>query len=334
MTGTSAARESVLLTHVAADQDFEVGPEAPEADLELAERLYRHGLGSAVIECREHDDEPAARDSHGATRRPGIRVRLVRPGEGTPAAHWRVVHHDDRYADHQLLAHPPSPPRREWDAWAEAAHAAGYPAEAGARHTGVRCDLLIRGPRARVDVEVQRTHIRRACAVRRAGAARGAGLLPLWSTDCLTTWAATNAVPHIRTNDLPEGHAPRDQWLVVGGLREVLAVRCVPGAFPVCPATGRGVTCGRHHPALQPPATGVRVYQVAELVPAGGLVPLDAGRPGTVLVTPEHHDLWHELTDSVGTPRTRRCAKCGTAPTGPGGVLCTACFTRLRNAPR
>jgi hypothetical protein len=108
-----------------------------------------------------------------------------------------------------------------------------------------------------------------------------------------------NSVPHIRTNELPE-HTIRDNWLVVAGMREVVAEQCNPTNFPVCPRTGKGVFCRNHHAKLIPPAKGnYRVYEVAELAPSGGLVALNAGRRrGTVLVTPEHRDLWTELASA------------------------------------
>lgn len=297
----------VHLTDLHTGRDFEIGPAASAADKALAEQLWQHlsresRPGRYLVECREHDNtenpELALRRNPDTGRVHGIYVYLRKLEEGTPKERWCVAHFDDR-ASHEVRANESDEHRREKDAWSDAAEVAGYRADQEVHFsTGVRCDVVIYGPTTKVDIEVQRSHIKTPSAQERTRKAVKAGLMPIWSTDRQTDWTRRNAVPHIRTNALPE-HTIRDNWLVVGGMREVIPQRCEPGAFQVCPSTGRGVFCRQFHPTLIPPADGsYRVYEVAELAPTGGLVALNTGRgQGTVLVSPEHHDLWHELAN-------------------------------------
>lgn len=386
MAGKRQNEKVVRLTYLRSAIDFEVGPGADVDNKKLADQLYMHlsrtpVAGREMVECREHDSscdhELAARRDPMSGRVEGIYVYLRKLGEGTPSERWCVVHFDGR-ASHVLPVGKSKQHQREQDAWAQAADAAGYRAEQEVRlTTGVRCDLLIYGPEAHVDIEVQRSHIKVASAQARTRSAVRGGAMPIWSTDHQTDWTRRNAVPHIRTNELPEWHSPRDHWVVVGGVRDVVAERCSPLNFHVCPDTGQGKFCGRHHAKLTP-KLGLRVYEVAEQAPAGGLVILNTGKgTGSLLVTPEHRDLWNELTRPPGRPVAGRplptveplhrqhlrpgfgavidqqrseaaaafeanpdapvsppdgpklCSKCGSAPRGPGGVLCPPCVQRL-----
>jgi hypothetical protein len=296
---------TVRATHLGSGRDFEIGPDAAEHDREMTDRLHlnisgRPTPGREMVECREHDDsddpELVARRGPRDGRVHGIYVYLRKLHEGSPGERWVVVHFDGR-SNHELPSGKSVQHQREQDAWAEAADAAGYPSEQEVHlPTGVRCDLVIHGPEALVDIEVQRSYVKRSTAQSRTRKTVAGGLSPIWSTDHLTDWTRHNAVPHVRTNELPEGHSPRDEWFVVGGVREVQAEMCSPRNGSVCPARGAGRFCGRHHARLLPPERGIRVYEVAERAPAGDLVTLNAGRKqGFVLVSAAGRDLWHEL---------------------------------------
>lgn len=302
---------TVSATHPASGRDFYIGPDADDDDQAFAESLYtrlseRPTRGREMVECREHDDDPTLahlRSPEGLVH--GIWVYLKKLAEGTPQERWVVVHFDGRSAHYPRVGKSKQH-QREQDAWQDAASAIGYPAVQEHPLPGIRCDLLIRGPRTDVDVEVQRTFIKKSAAQERTRRARKAGVQSVWSTDHLTDWSQKNSVPHIRTNPLPAGHSVPDTWVVVGGLRDVFPERCSPITFGKCPSTGRGIACGRHHPRLTP-KYGVRVYDVVEQAPAGELVQLETGRQqGTVLVTPEHWALWAELVAESGLAKPPR----------------------------
>lgn len=309
-------KQTIRATHVSTGRDFYIGPGSEEDDERLAEDLYTHlsgrpTRGREMVECREHDNDPnlaELRDHDGRVH--GIWIYLKKLGEDTPRERWVVAHFDGRAA-HYLREGKSKEHQREQDAWEEAASTIGYETVQEHPLPGVRCDLLIRGPETDVDVEVQRTYIKRAAAQERTRRARAAGVQSIWSTDHLTDWSKKNSVPHIRTNALPEGHSVPDTWVVVGGLRDVSAERCSPAHFDKCPGTGRGISCGRRHPVLTP-KYGVRVYDVVEQAPAGALVQLETGRrQGTVLVTPEHRDLWSELVRESGLAKPPRVGQPG-----------------------
>jgi hypothetical protein len=300
---------TVRATHVDSGVDFEIGPDASAADRDLTERLYNHISRTRrpdrhVVECREHDDsddpELVSRRDPVDGRVHGILVYLRKLHEGTSDERWCVVHFDGR-ANHVVRVHANKQHQREQDAWAEAASEAGYEAEQEVPlPTGVRCDLLIRGPVALVDIEVQRSYLKKSSARARTQKAIAGGVSPIWSTDHITDWSRGNAVPNVRTNDLPVGRDRRDQWWVVGGLRDVLAEKCTPRNGSRCWTLGNGRFCYQYHPKLEV-KLGVRVYEVAERAPAGDLVPLNTGphRQGTVIVSPKDRDLYHELSEGL-----------------------------------
>ena len=308
----------VRATHLGSAIDFEIGPDTSPADRDLADRLYkkitgRGRAGREIVECREHDDSSdpelvSRRDSDGRVR--GIYIYLKKLHEGTPAERWVVVHFDGR-AKHHLPSGESAEHRRDKDEFCTAADAVGYEARQEEPLPGRgTADVLIRGPIRSIDVEVQRSHQTRATALHRTRRNRSDLIEPIWSSDRITEWNRDNAVANIRTNGLPEGHSPRDTWLVVGGVRDVLPEQCSPRIGGQCSKLGRGRFCGGWHARLRPPERALRVYEVVERAPADDLVRLNAGRRhGFPLVTPAHRDLWIELESTeaaVRVPEQRR----------------------------
>lgn len=309
---------AVRVTLVDTGEDFNVGPDVTGRDRELSDRTFMHvsrtpQRGRFQLECREHDhsDDPDLMRRRGPDRRVrGILVYLRKRHEGEPTERWEVVHFDGS-ATHSATHSKSERHQREQDEWCAAGSAAGYPADQEQKLPGGGvADVLILGPALYVDVEVQRCHPKRRTVLGRTTRNTSPGIAPLWSTDRLTDWNRDNAVPNIRTNELPEGHSPRDRWQVVGGVRDVHAEHCTARVGGNCPSLGRGRYCGGWHPRLLPPERPVRVYEVAETFPGGGLVVLEAGKlVGRPLVTVEHRDLYAELTGSrlraAPIPRSR-----------------------------
>ena len=131
--------------------------------------------------------------------------------------------HFDGPDTHSVRIHESAEHRREKAAWIEAAESAGYAAQPEVTlNTGCRPDVVIYGPAANVGIEVQRYHLTVPSVKARTTRIAKGDVVPIWSTDHQTDWTDDSAVPHVRTNPLPE-HTIRDGWLVVAGIREQVA---------------------------------------------------------------------------------------------------------------
>lgn len=296
---------AVALTRVSSGEDFELGHDMTRRSHDLAESLHERcsetaKRGREQVECRMHDDDPrfaTTRQDPTDGRVHGVYVYLRKMHQGTSAEKW-VVGHFDGQAAHHVPVGESEAHRRGKNEWGTAGTVAGYPVEVDKRRlsTGVKPDVLIHGPAALIAVEYQRYHLKKPSAQGRNRNIIAGGARPVWSADRLTGWNSANTVPNVRTNELPEGHSPRDTWFVVGGARFVQAELCSPRNGTACPTKGAGRFCGRYHPRFEP-MRGLRVYDVAERAPAGDLVTLYAGRrQGHILVTPAGRNLWADLT--------------------------------------
>jgi hypothetical protein len=147
----------------------------------------------------------------------------------------------------------------------------------------------------------------------------------------------------------------------------MIPTRCTVSTWDHCPAGGlhRGKRTrpprlrGQMHPNPEPWA-GLTVGDVAERLPAGGLVAMRDLLGDVRLVCPRRpravpgddrakrrvpartpHQAQRSPAPHTATrlnpehPRVaaRRCGKCGLRPPGPGGVLCPACRLMLEGRP-
>lgn len=300
---------TIRVTRVHSGEDFDIGPDVDGRSRELMNELHRRTSqtersGRELVECRMHDDSAhpelrarRGRCDHGSACRRvhGIFVALVKRHAGTPDEEW-TVSHVDKIASHKLRVGESTEHKREKHEWCTAFATVGYSADTEvAISSGSVCDVLVAGPAGRFDIEVQRYGQSVPVTKGRTTRIRRGGVEPVWSADRLTLWNESNAVPNVRTNDLSTTASPRDDWTIVGGLRRVEVVPCHP-RYGSCPLRPVGRWCGGKHPRLEP-LPGVRVYEVAERLPAGDLVAVTvAGKSQSeVLMSPSDRDLYVEL---------------------------------------
>lgn len=302
---------AIRLTRVSTGEDFDFGPDVDERSRELGDLLHHRTTrdqraGRERVECRMHDDSAnpelaARRGSDGRVH--GIYVALVKLRVGASNEIWTVCHFD-RTASHIIRVGEGDEHRREKGEWCTAFGAAGYPTDTEIRiPSGAICDVLVEGPAGRFDVEVQRYHQTVPHAKGRTTRIRRGGVEPVWSASRLTPWNEGNVVPNVRTNDLSEALSSsrpiQDEWIVVGGARRTDRDLCHPRFGTSCPVMGPGRFCGKEHPRLEP-LPGLRVYEVAERLPAGDLIVVRIARNGSeVLMSPADRDLYLGLGGEV-----------------------------------
>lgn len=290
---------AIRATHVATGTEICLGSVIDVATESLVRQLHRR-CSAGVLECREHDTDPKLahlRDSIGQVHGIWVYIRWDR-------GRWRLCHHAGG-EDHIASAGKSEAHQRRQDYWERAGQDVGYETAQEKRLTsGVRLDVAIVGPAATIGVEVQRSSLAASQAVDRTRKAREAGVTSVWSAEQREPpWAYR--VPHIETNELPDGVAPRGSWTVVDGPKSLEPQRCHPVNFDRCPATGRGVYCSEFHPTFAP-ITGLCVDDVAERAPAGDLVPLYTGRRrGVLIVSAADKQRYDELVgDQALNPRS------------------------------
>lgn len=287
---------AIPVTRVSTGEDFDIGPEVDARSRELMGLLHRRTsrserTGRELVECRMHDDSTnpelagrRGRCDHGpaCTRIHGIFVSLVKRNVGTRGETWTVSHFD-RIASHVLRIGEGDEHKQEKYEWCEAFSASGWSVDTEVRiESGAVCDVLVEGSAGRYDIEVQRSYQRILDAKGRTTRIRRGGVEPVWSAAGLTVWNENNSVPNVRTNDLSEAigsfRPVRDEWRIVGGLRDVEVEPCGPRYGNLCPVKGIGRWCRGEHPRPVP-MPGLRVYDVAERLPAGDIVSVTIGGP-------------------------------------------------------
>lgn len=138
--------------------------------------------------------------------------------------------------------------------------------------TKVRSDAVIYGPTT-TGIEVQHSSISVAAVKARTTKARKAGVLPIWFSDSADKdplWLGQ--VPGVRMNEQAWDTVPRARSVtVVSGVRTVEVRRCRDLLRNTCPNRPR---CNQWHAELDP-RRGTTVDDLAELIPAGKLVPIN-----------------------------------------------------------
>jgi hypothetical protein len=299
---------AVRATHVPTGTLIEIGPHLdPTSQAVLNEAYGRCGIrdNAGVLECREHDDDPRfahLRDEAGQVHGAWMYLRKLRD-------RWVICHHPKGIGrglrDHEV--HLMTDQHRwQQDYYERAAEAAGWSAEREVPIPGTRMDLVITGPAGRWAVEVQHSAMTTPKVKDRDRKARAADIATVWSADRKNpAWAFK--VAHVETNELPHGHTPRGSWTVTTGPRRIEPARCSPANFERCWLPRRRNFCGGWH-ALFRPIEGLRVDDIAALVPAGDLVRLDTRtKQGVILATGDDADLWHhEFAAQVERVPSRR----------------------------
>lgn len=254
------------------------------AEFQLIKTLHRHiDRGDGTLLCLE-----SSGDSSGAEMY--IRLR----GGRYWAAHFAGSGHDPHPISIESDEH-----RRQKDYWHRAAEDAGYSAykEFGTGG-GTILDVAIDGPR-RTGVEVQHSAIEVRKVKTRTTKSFRAGWLPVWFLDSDGTPPWFHHVPAVGCNRISwSALPPRRAATATTGLVHISALRCTPGAFDPCPE-GKRRPCGEWHPSRQP-WRHLTVDDVADLVPAEQIVPLQDEKKRVFLVSPESLKLYQDLTGRSG----------------------------------
>src|SRR5262249_11611140 len=131
-----------------------------------------------------------------------------------------------------------------------AANDAGFRAETEHQlPSGTRPDVLIHGP-VTAGVEVQRSGISRAAAIRRTKRAALAGVTEIWSTDREKEPYWLHHVPTVSQRPDSWQYLPPKQSVLASGVRHIEAVRCLAGNLPRCPSGYQ--FCGKYHAKSTP----------------------------------------------------------------------------------
>lgn len=297
---------SIRATYVADSAgpiDITIGPHLDHVAAKILEEIHGH-CRAGVLECREHDKHPAFaahRDEHGRVHKAWCYVQK-RNGK------WVICHHRDGIAGglgaHEVPAGMSDQHRWQQDYYQRAAQDAGHHVEQEfVTTTDVRVDVLIRGA-IDVGIEVQHSALSLPKVRARTRAAGSAGITAIWSADRDNPDFAFK-VPHVETNQLPHGLAPRGSWTVTTGPRSLRVVACTArntDLLPKCTKPRARNWCGEDH-AVWRPMHGVIVDHIAARAPAGELVALDTRtRQGVILVSPSDRDAYLANFAPVRTP--------------------------------
>lgn len=307
---------TILATAVEHEFDIEVGPSMNPIAQDILYELHGN-CPIGKLECREHDDDPAFAHFRDEIGRVHGAYLYVQKRHGN----WVLCHHPNNRDEFKLPAHEVPvgmSDQHKWqqDYWCRAADTAGYDADTEVPIDGTRLDVLMKGD-VLVGTEVQHSGITARKAINRTKKANAAGITCLWSADHKNPPFAFR-VPHIETNQLPDGNRPPGTWTVTTGPRRLIPKACTPANnFSRCPMTRRSVHCGKYHPTFAPMPQVVVDY-LAERLPAGDIVPVNTNtKQGTVLLTKDHRELWmHEFAHQYPPPKQRQyCVNpCGYDP--------------------
>lgn len=266
--------------------------------LEILERHHRQGSDYNPEYHRRNPAFICLRHVGGTN--PGLYLKKV-------AGEWWAAHYESGICqDHRIPSPMTDEHKRQTEYWARAAEEAGWNVDLEyTLNTGTRPDALITGGSVQVGVEVQWSQISTIRAVNRTRKALAAGVLDVWFAGSDIHWVAgkptppwAHRVPTAGSTPRPWSRLPPPRAAAATGLREIVARRCAVGNFKVCPVTGRGRFCGKHHPADMP-WLDVTVDDVAAMMPAGEIAPIryrrDTRHDDVLLVSAESVALYEEL---------------------------------------
>lgn len=301
---------AVRATVVDDGTDIMLGRSMDPASQALFDRLYQD-CAAGVLECREHDDDPACRDYRGADGRVhGAWLYLQKRDNGRLLL---ACHHPaglgGRLPPHTIHLGMSDQHRWQQDYLCRAAEDAGFTADQEVAINGTRLDVCVTGPRGAVGIEVQHSHLAVGKVRSRDRKAAKARVPLAWSADHHADWMTK--VPSWSVNVLPDGHRPRGSWRAVSGERTLHPTRCAArnddlliGALP----HRRGRFCDQWH-AIWRPAGGRVVDDMVERFTTGDIVRLDVtgvmdGRRQTVVHLVPAPDAERYATEFCGRLQT------------------------------
>jgi hypothetical protein len=219
-----------------------------------------------------------------------------RPGGLIVAAHWQG---SGLAGSHEIAYHGMTPEhKRQAECWANGGTRAGNQAdlEVWSPNRLVRNDVVIFGPAVEMAVEVQRSGLAIPAAKSRNTKTRREGREPLWAVD-RDSHPIKEHVPTIGLSGGSWSRVPPPEAVAVTGLQTVKAVRCQDLRNGTCP--NRRYGCNEWHPDFEP-MRGMSIAAVAEMFPAGQLVPMQHlrvdGRPSIRVVLLGGKQLYEDLT--------------------------------------
>jgi len=196
--------------------------------------------------------------------------------------------------------------RRQKDYWVQAAESAGLHVETEVSlPTGERgsMDVAITGSQVDTDIECQRNkpapgdRDHRSVPQRTAKYCR-AGFLPIWFNGrgvSIPMWLAK--VPALGCSyNRWETAMPEARAALATGFGDFGEFRCIAGFGGKCPETG-GHACSKIHPRVIAGRVGMPGEEVAALVPAGEIVPVQNWNGNVFLVRRAQFDRFLEMTD-------------------------------------
>ena len=251
---------------------------------------------------------------HGGIRRgDGILICLLADGENDEmfvkksvsgkyfAAHFPGAAHVDHPIALESDGH-----RRQKYYWAQAAEANGLQADIevsvrspkSGRVYG-KLDVAITGGPVPTDIEVQRSKIDPSTVKGRTTKYRNCGYMVAWFNDWGQRPKWLYDVPSIGCTAIPwDLEMPKPRTVYATGLGLIEAIKCVVGAFNRCPG-GHSRPCGKPHPK-QSPWGGLKIEDVAGLIPAGEIIPMIDRSGQVILVSRASFALYQELTNGLG----------------------------------
>lgn len=272
--------------------DVRYEPEGRELDLahlspsdyELATGLYgKVKRGDRVLTCLVTGGD--------------IEMYVKRSRNGTFfGSHFPGEGHGDHPITRETIEH-----RRQKDYWARAAKACGLDAATEVRVPGGVLDVAITGGAVATDVEVQRVEVKTATVTRRTRVYSKAGFLPVWFNDRGARPLWLKAVPALGCTPRPwDAEMPQPRSVGATGLGVLRVVRCQVSEFGGrCPETRRK-PCGQWHPLVEAGKPGLTIDDVAGMIPAGEIVPLQSWYENVFLVSKADFVRFQEITGGLG----------------------------------
>jgi hypothetical protein len=258
-------------------------------------------LSDYQLITRLHGTIKDGQDTLVCLRPPGGAMHVVCRGGKYFAAHFAGGAHGPHTITLETDEH-----RRQKDYWVQAAESAGLHAETEvALSTGERgtMDVVITGSRVDTDIECQRKkpapgHRDHQSVPQRTAKYCRAGLLPIWFNGrgiSIPMWLAK--VPALGCSyNRWETAMPRPRSALATGFGDFGEFRCIAGFGGRCPDTG-GHACRNIHPRVIAGRAGLPGEEVAALVPAGEIVPVQNWNGNVFLVRRAERDRFLEMTD-------------------------------------